>query len=383
MNVTTRQYIDPQFDLFLPYISDLPMRDQRETMERPFFSLSKKKRLKPIEYTSPDSKVFVNVYPNEIFGMATIWDADILIWAASTLSQLKKSGLNDIPRTLHCQPFDILKAICRSTGGREYRLLRDGLGRLQSTTIVTNIRAERTKTKRRQFSWIESFTDLIDEETQQSRGMSITVAEWFYEGVLMDGGVLAIDPIYFTITGGRERWLYRVARKHAGGAGAEGFPISLPTLFEKSGAEGTYRRFKYEIAAIVRENALPDFAFRLEKKEKGEEPMLRMVRRYEIGDDISAMPPSRKRRGQSATKLLQDAEPERVSSTTLPLFNFLNDDTISRIRRDFPGWDVYALKADFDAWLAENPSKAPNDYNSAFYGFAKAHHSRNKHTLHR
>ena len=28
------------FDLFAPVVSDLPIRDQRETMERPFFSLS-------------------------------------------------------------------------------------------------------------------------------------------------------------------------------------------------------------------------------------------------------------------------------------------------------------------------------------------------------
>jgi plasmid replication initiation protein len=47
--------------------------------------------------------------------------------------------------------------------------------------------------------------------------MSLTLSDWFYEGILMDGGLLSIDPVYFTITGGRERWLYRVARKHAGG----------------------------------------------------------------------------------------------------------------------------------------------------------------------
>ena len=38
-----------QFDLFVPYISDLPLRDQRETMERPFFSLAKRKRLEWID----------------------------------------------------------------------------------------------------------------------------------------------------------------------------------------------------------------------------------------------------------------------------------------------------------------------------------------------
>jgi plasmid replication initiation protein len=75
-----RRSLDPQFDLFVPYITDLPLRDQRETMERPFLSLAKRKRLKPIEYVSPTGEVFVNVFPNAKSGMATIWDPDILIW---------------------------------------------------------------------------------------------------------------------------------------------------------------------------------------------------------------------------------------------------------------------------------------------------------------
>src|SRR3954467_2797336 len=52
--MVSRRSADPQFDLFVPYVTDLPLRDQRETMERPFFSLSKRKRLKPIEYESRD-----------------------------------------------------------------------------------------------------------------------------------------------------------------------------------------------------------------------------------------------------------------------------------------------------------------------------------------
>ena len=79
-----------QFDLFVPYISDLPLRDQRETMERPFFSLAKRKRLKPIEYVSPNAERLRERLSQSEFGMATIWDADILIWAASTLNNLRK-----------------------------------------------------------------------------------------------------------------------------------------------------------------------------------------------------------------------------------------------------------------------------------------------------
>jgi plasmid replication initiation protein len=223
--MVARRLIDSQFDLFVPYVADLPLRDQRETMERPFFSLAKRKRLKPIEYTSPNGEVFVNIFPNQEFGMATIWDADVLIWAASVLNDRRKRGENDLPRTLPFHPYDLLRTIGRETGGREYRLLREALGRLQSTTIVTNIRVKRGK-KHRQFSWIEGWTDLANEDDKQSRGMTLTLSDWFYEGLLMDGGLLSIDPVYFSITGGRERWLYRVARKHAGGAGESSSPTS-------------------------------------------------------------------------------------------------------------------------------------------------------------
>src|SRR5689334_6683353 len=81
-----------KFRLLTYYIADLPLRDQRETMERPFFSLSKRKRVKPIDYRSPDGKVWVEVSPHQKYGMATIWDADILIWAASQIIEHKRRG---------------------------------------------------------------------------------------------------------------------------------------------------------------------------------------------------------------------------------------------------------------------------------------------------
>ena len=107
--MSRRRPLDPQLDLFIPFVEDLPLR---ETMERPFFSLAKRKRLQPIDYTSPDGSVWVKVQPHQDYGMATIWDADILIWAASVITDLKKLRVNDIPRTLQFQPYDLLKGIC-------------------------------------------------------------------------------------------------------------------------------------------------------------------------------------------------------------------------------------------------------------------------------
>ena len=107
-------------------------------------------------------------------GRAAATDLIVKRFPSANRRDLKRQGANDLPRTLHFQPYDLLTTICRDTGGREYGLLRKALARLQSTSVVTNIRAEKTRRKQRQFGWIESWSDLIDEATDQSRGMSIT-----------------------------------------------------------------------------------------------------------------------------------------------------------------------------------------------------------------
>jgi plasmid replication initiation protein len=289
--------VSEQFDLFLPYIADLPLRDQREMMERPFFSLAKTKRAKPIDYTSPDGKVHVHVSANPDYGMATIWDADILIYCASMLADMARRGANDVPRTLHLMPYDLLRAIGRPTTGRAYELLGQALDRLVSTTIKTNLRAENRREAT--FSWLDGWTQLVDEKTERSRGMTIELSNWFWEGVMMKGGVLSIDRAYFDITGGRERWLYRVARKHAGGAGEGGFAISMPVLFEKSGAEGQYRRFKFEMLKLAEKDDLPGYALSMETAKDGE-PMIRMKRVDGKGEAEVSLPAAPKEERKNA-----------------------------------------------------------------------------------
>lgn len=344
-----------QFDLFLPYLTDLPMRDQREMMERPFFSLAKSKRIRPIDYRSPDGKVWVHVSGNPDYGMATIWDADILIYCASVLADMARRGLNDIPRTLQVMPYDLLRSIGRPTTGRAYELLGQGLDRLVATTVKTNIRAENRREAT--FSWLDGWSQLIDPKTERSRGMTIELSNWFYEGVLMTGGVLSIDRAYFDLTGGRERWLYKVARKHAGGAGQGGFAISLPTLFEKSGAEGQYRRFKFELLRIVERDELPGYDLALEVTTGKSEPSIRMSRRAPDTPLIETAP-------------ARQARPRGSQP--------IDEATLTLLRRDCPGWDLYQLEADFLAWIAEDQARVPENLRAAFVGFVRNHHERNR-----
>ena len=374
-----------QFELFLPYIADMPLRDQREMMERPFFSLAKSKRVKPIDYTSPDGKAWVHVSANPDYGMATIWDADILIYCASVLADMARRGANDIPRKLHLMPYDLLRAIHRPTTGRAYELLGQSLDRLVSTTIKTNIRAENRREAT--FSWLDGWTQLVDERTERSRGMTIELSNWFYEGVLMQGGVLSIDRAYFDLTGGRERWLYKVARKHAGGAGEGGFAISMPTLFEKSGAEGAYRRFKFEIAKIAERDPLPGYTLLLEQAEGKREPSLRMRRRPAetlrptaapapvssipaAVNEIDPMFDARAVIRRTVTGLSTRASAGEVTNATL-----------ATLRAECPGWDYQSLHQEFRDWLEADSARTPVNYQKAFIGFVRRFHEKNRHRL--
>ena len=64
-----------QLDLFSALPGDLPTHDQQEMMERPFFSLSKSKRIEPIDYRvrNGTTEIQVRVTANAETGMATIW----------------------------------------------------------------------------------------------------------------------------------------------------------------------------------------------------------------------------------------------------------------------------------------------------------------------
>lgn len=423
-----REAVPDQFNLFLPYLADMPLRDQREMMERPFFSLAKSRRVKPIDYTSPDGKLWVHVSANPDYGMATIWDADILIYCASQLADMARRGINDVPRKLTVMPYDLLRAIGRPTTGRAYELLGQALDRLVSTTVKTNIRAENRREAT--FSWLDGWTQLVDEKTERSRGMTIELSSWFWEGVMMQGGVLSIDRAYFAITGGRERWLYRVARKHAGGAGQGGFAISMPTLFEKSGAEGQYRRFKFELLKLAEKNALPGYDLSVEQPKEGE-PLLRMTRvAGKDGAELAltpddgeqpagqggAAPPSaaNSKPGHSLSSAVslgkrsraKDSEAERkaprntgegeeidpadaarlIRSAIAGLSDkstrgFVADETSAYLRNTCPGWDLNTLHAEFERWVSADPARLPANWQKAFIGWVTRHHARHRHKL--
>ena len=267
---------DSQPDLFAANFADIPVRDQRDTMERPFFSLAKKPRYKAIEYQVGEARVEVSANPK--FGMATIWDADILIWASTQITEALDRGLKP-SRTIQFHPYNLLKTIRRETGGEHYRRLRAALERLTHTAVRTNIRGQGKK-KMSSFHWLESWAEVVDESTGETIGMTMTLPDWLYEGVLMRGGVLTIHEDYFLLTGGIERWLYRVARKHAGQQEL-GWSFTMRQLYEKSGSTARLTDFAIDVRKAAEANSLPEYSMTVRKNAEGDE-VVHFIRRSRL-----------------------------------------------------------------------------------------------------
>jgi plasmid replication initiation protein len=296
-----RQRPDPHpiRDFFIADIIDYAPKDERAMMERPFFSLAKRKRNKPIEYESDDASVWVKVKAHPEYGMATIWDADILIWCISKIVAERDKGKNLETPTIHTTPYELLKGIARGTSGTEYRRLFEAMRRLRATSIETNIRGGRKGFA--EFNWlaeIEGEGNIDSPEQMESvRSLALTLPSWIYRAIIKSENVLTLDREYFLLTGGLDRALYRIARKHAGSQ-PQGWVCTTAQLHKKTGSESSTKKFAEMLRKLVKADNLPRYSMTATTTQDGS-PAVRFIDR-----DIAAY---------AATQQKQEADAARRS----------------------------------------------------------------------
>jgi plasmid replication initiation protein len=242
-----------QLELFRALPGTMAPRDAQDLMAWPFFSLAKSRRILPIDFQAGGVKVRVEGTIEH--GLATIWDADVLIWAASQIVEARDAGIRT-SRLMQATPYEILTFIGRGTSVRDYQRLKAALDRLQSTSIATTIRQAPGRRMHR-FSWINEWKERAD-RAGRPQGIELILPDWFYAGVIEEALVLTIDPAYFGLTGGIERWLYRLVRKH-GGRQRTGWQFDFRHLYAKSGSMARFSDFALDIRRIANRQSLPGY----------------------------------------------------------------------------------------------------------------------------
>jgi plasmid replication initiation protein len=283
-----------RLEAFRALAADLAPRDLQDLMSYPFFSLSKSKRIRPIDYHAGDIRIRVEGTTEH--GIATIWDADVLIWAASQIVEARDAGI-PTSRLIMATPYEILGFVGRDTSGRAYGGLKAALDRLQSTTVATSIRQPSSRRLHR-FSWINEWKERATGEGRPL-GLELVVPDWFYASVIDSSLILTIDRAYFSLTGGIERWLYRLARKHAGKQ-PDGWRFDFRHLHVRSGSLARYSDFAIDLRRIARVGVLPGYRMAIERSRRGaevlhvrasstvriERTVAQLAGRFRIGDNL-------------------------------------------------------------------------------------------------
>jgi plasmid replication initiation protein len=260
-------------DLFVAFTNGVPLREDKEAMSIPLFSLSKQKRTKPIDWQSTDGKTWVKVKATDD-GMATIWDRDVLTWAISQLNAAVEAKQAVTP-TIQFHPHVMLRDIGRGTSGKSYQELTDALRRLKGTTVETNIRVF-LRRRHAMFGLLEAWSHDVDEATGRSLGMQITLPRWIFDGVVKQRDVLALSPDYFDLTSGIARWLYLLARRHAGKQDT-GWRFTMQGLHQRSGSTRVMKDFAKDVRKIVKAQGIPEYRLGVITGQGGEE-VVTMIR---------------------------------------------------------------------------------------------------------
>jgi plasmid replication initiation protein len=236
--------------------------DCPDLMVYPFFTLTHTRRGVPIYYRSEDLRISVDASAWQ--GLATIWDADVLIWAASQIINAREAR-TATSRVLAAHPSDILTFMGRGTSISDEDQLRGALARLQATSVAISIcRIEGWR--EHQYSWISEWKEHTDSRGRSSR-IVFMLTDWSYLGLLDSKLSLAVNPLYFTIKGGLDRWLYRLmysSEPHGG-------QFEFLHLHGRSGTLRTPAAFAWKLRRIAAAQSLPGFELGVSRGASGQE----------------------------------------------------------------------------------------------------------------
>jgi len=239
-----------QLDLFIASATDVSPKAHRDLMARCWFNLSKKPRIIPIEHHSQNS--WVKISGNEKYGIATIFDQDILLFVISQLMDAVNQGF-PTGRRFQFTGYEYFKFIGRKHfGGKAYSDIWKSLERLHHTFVETDIRLGDSK-RHHSFNWLSEIKQVLDGD--KHRGYEVVIPEWLYTSVVENKMVLTLDNDYFSIKGGLERWLYMFARKSTGRQQSS-WTENTKSIYHKSGSLGSFGEFNRKIKQIIKKDDL-------------------------------------------------------------------------------------------------------------------------------
>ena len=234
-----------QPSFFLVDLTIAPLKEFIPHLEHPFFGLSTKPRKEPIRYEDGRGN-WLELRPDIEYGLPTIFDQDLVIYAASALMAERNAG-RDISKRLHFRTADLIEFSNRQFGGRQYMQVEQALYRLTATRLRTNVVGDQYE-QTSIFGMMDRATiirkrDLRPNDPAALLGCEIILSDWMIEAILSNR-LLTLHPDYFRLRRPFDRRIYQIARKHCGRQPR--WEIGLAQLYAKSGSTSPLRRFRQQ-----------------------------------------------------------------------------------------------------------------------------------------
>lgn len=247
-----------QTDIFHTPILDMPCKDDYGLMDINPFGLGKRPRFSTITYDLNDSKITVT--GSGEYGLATIFDYDIVIFMVSHLVRQMNKLKNDVergvknpklpPRIMHVNVSDLFKYIEIEDGGYQHKALLSKLQRLKGTLVEIEKNLDKSTRRVGSLSLIGDYAIISKTKTGNISSFELEVPRWIYDGVVRQGDptVLTLCDEYMLIKNGYHKFLARIARKSAG---EDSWDWNIRHLYERSGTPQTLKDFQRDIKKSI------------------------------------------------------------------------------------------------------------------------------------
>jgi len=268
-----------QFDFFKASVVDVSYKDDTSLMDISPFGIGKKPRIEPIEYDLRDARIKVTA--NAEYGMATIYDYDIVIYIASNLNaqmnELKRkvaAGEKNPqlpPRRMRVYSSEMFDHLKIDHGGKQHSNLKHKLRRLKGTYIEVDKKIDGGYRREGSFSLIGDWEILSESKTGKITELVIGIPDWIYDGIVReaDPTVLTLCDDYMLLKSGMHKWLARLAKKSAG---INSWEWSLDQLYERSGSSQPLKYFRKDLIEALeklRSDPIPEYSFLWEEVDTG------------------------------------------------------------------------------------------------------------------
>ncbi len=334
----------PQLDLFVCDLVDIPFKSDQASLMHPVFTLSNKPDYNPRIYHNKGETMKVTA--NSEYGLATIFDRDILLYCISQSVEAQNRGLK-APQSLVVNSKNLMIAINRQSSGTAYKALYNSFRRLKGTMIETNI-SNGGKVRTNIFGLLESVEVIRQADNGRIIDVEVKLPDWIMDAI--EGrSILTMHKNYFRLSKPLERRFYEVARKLCGNR--EHAEIGLKEFQIRCGSKASLREFKRLVSKVIDKNLkhkhIPQFEFILTDN-GNKEAILHIYPNQEYLEKKLSVKDS------------------NIATLTLRV----NPDTINNAKRFFIDGDAdYYLKR-WRAFVKKNniTVKSPNDH---FYTFCK------------